>query len=372
MESTDNNNYNHFQFDGIQANNKNININKTPHKTPHIDSPTSCDINALIKDGNKLLSYSCKTGDRTCSYGIPSDRQLNLSIHARDHKGNSALMLSVIHQHMDTLVDILQTLSDVSNSTISCSLPHSYLNLLNENGHTALHLSLLFRNKQMVRALIEGGCDPLLADGEGHNAFHYVAIHSLIGFTGVIHSALMTRHNNNNERVREIELSLLSYKDNEGMTPVHIAIERHQQMSLVRELLSPEETAQKQQTVSRVSQSDSLRERRELGESLSVLTGKSQSSVLHLAAATGNAMLMECILFHLFLSAGGHMFVNLQDGYGNTALHLAVAIDALECVQILLRYGSHVDIPNEEGDIPIDFVISSDMNTLLFQEDKYN
>ena len=327
---------------------------------------TSYNPDILTENGNRFLSH-CKTGDKMHIHGIPSDRQLNLSIHARDHKGNSALMLSVIHQHMDTLVDILQTLSDVSNSTISCSLPPSYLSLLNENGHTALHLSLLFRNKQMVRALIEGGCDPLLADGEGHNAFHYVAIHRLIGFTCVIHSALMNRHNNNNERVREIELALLSYKDNEGMTPVHIAIERHQQMSLVRELLSPEETAQKQkqQTVSRVSQSDSLRERRELGESLSVLTGKSQSSVLHLAAAAGNAMLMECILFHLFLSAGGHVFVNLQDGYGNTALHLAVAIDALECVQILLRYGSMVGVPNEEGDIPIDFSISKEMDGML-------
>ena len=202
---------------------------------------------------------------------------------------------------MDTLLDILHTLSDVSNSTISHSLTHNYLNHLNQYGHTALHLSLLFRNKQMVRALIEGGCDPLLTDGEGYNAFHYVATHNLTGFTGVIHSSLLTRYNKNSDKVREIELALLSSRDNEGMTPVHIAIERHQQVSLVRELLSPEETAQKQeeQAVSRVCQSDSFTEWRKLGESFSVLTGKSQSSVLHLAAATGNAILVECILLHL-------------------------------------------------------------------------
>ena len=135
----------------------------------------------------------------------------------------------------------------------------------------------------------------------------------------------------------------------------------------MRELLRPEETAlrQEEQAVSRVCQSDSLTEWRKLRECLSVLTGKSQSSVLHLAAATGNAMLVECILFHLFLTAGGHVFVNLQDGYGNTALHLAVAMDALECVQAFLRYGSYVDIPNDEGDIPIDYSISNEMNILL-------
>ena len=324
----------------------------------------------LMKYGNRFLSY-CRTGDRMYLYGIPSDTQLSHTLHARDNKGNSALMLSVIHQHMDTLLDILHSLSDVSNSTISHSLTHNYLNHLNQYGHSALHLSLLFRSKQMVRALIEGGCDPLLTDGKGQNVFHYIATHNLIGFTGVIHTSLMTRHNNNKESrkriVREIELGLLSCRDNEGMTPVHIAIERHQQVSLVRELLSPEETAlrQEEQAVSRVCQSDSLIEWRELGESLSVLTGKSQSSVLHLAAATGNAMLVECILFHLFLTAGGHVFVNFQDGYGNTALHLAVAIDALECVQTLLRYGSYVDTPNDEGNIPSDYSISNEMNVLI-------
>ena len=337
---------------------------------------TSYEPDTLLKYGNRFLSY-CRTGNRMYLYGIPSDTQLSLTIHARDNKGNSALMLSVIHQHMDTLLDILHSLSDVSNSTISHSPTHNYLNHLNQYGHSALHLSLLFRSKQMVKALIEGGCDPLLTDGKGHNVFHYIATHNLIGFSGVIHTSLMTRHNNNNNNnnnkesrkkiVREIELGLLSCRDNEGMTPVHIAIERHQQVSLVRELLSPEETAlrQEEQAVSRVCQSDSLTEWRELGESLSVLTGKSQSSVLHLAAATGNAMLVECILFHLFLTAGGHVFVNFQDGYGNTALHLAVAMDALECVQTLLRYGSYVDIPNDEGNIPNDYSISNEMNVLI-------
>ena len=366
---------NEMLFDGIPTSCtpcKNYTINKIALKTSITPSLTSYEPDTLLKYGNRFLSY-CRTGDRMYLYGIPSDTQLSLTLHARDNKGNSALMLSVIHQHMDTLLDIIHSLSYVSNSTISHSSTHNYLNHLNQYGHSALHLSLLFRSKQMARALIEGGCDPLLTDGKGQNVFHYIATHNLIGFTGVIHTSLMTRHNNNNNKesrkriVREIELGLLSCRDNEGMTPVHIAIERHQQASLVRELLSPEETAlrQEEQAVSRVCQSDSLTEWRELGESLSVLTGKSQSSVLHLAAATGNAMLVECILFHLFLTAGGHVFVNLQDGYGNTALHLAVAMDALECVQTLLRYGSYVDIPNEERDIPSDYSISNEMNTLL-------
>ena len=373
---------NRMQSDGISciSNSRKQNYDKATPKTNNIKSLTSYEPDTLIKYGNRFLSY-CRTGDRMYLYGIPSDTQLPLTLHARDNKGNSALMLSVIHQHMDTLLDILHSLSDVSNSTISHSLTHNYLNHLNQYGHSALHLSLLFRSKQMVKALIEGGCDPLLTDGKGQNVFHYIATHNLIGFTGVIHTSLMTRHNNNNNNkeskkriAREIELGLLSCRDNEGMTPVHIAIERHQQVSLVRELLSSEETAlrQEEQAVSRVCQSDSLIEWRELGESLSVLTVKSQSSVLHLAAATGNAMLVECILFHLFLTAGGHVFVNFQDGYGNTALHLAVAINALECVQTLLRYGSYVDIPNDEGDIPIDYSISNEMNTLFVQQKQSN
>ncbi|KAI6647360.1 Serine/threonine-protein phosphatase 6 regulatory ankyrin repeat subunit A [Oopsacas minuta] len=204
----------------------------------------------------------------------------------------------------------------------------------------------------MVKTLIETGCDPLLTDGEGHNALHYVAAHNLTEFSSVIYSSLLFRHKhiykneNSSNRTQEIELSLLSHKDYEGMTPIHIATQHG--VVLMIELLYPNQS---------ISES-------ELVESLTVLTGKSKSSVLHLAVTTGNAMLVEHIS-QLSQSFGDQGLINLQDGYGNTALHLAVASGVLECVEILLSYGSYVDVSNDESDLPIDYSISNEISSLL-------
>lgn len=48
--------------------------------------------------------------------------------------------------------------------------------------------------------------------------------------------------------------------------------------------------------------------------------------------------------------------INEQNKYGNTPLHIAVQQNEFEYVEILLRYGCNVNIYNNDGYTPIDFV----------------
>jgi hypothetical protein len=44
--------------------------------------------------------------------------------------------------------------------------------------------------------------------------------------------------------------------------------------------------------------------------------------------------------------------INIQDGYGNTPLHIAASKGNLDIVQLLLNYGANKYIPNKNGDYP--------------------
>ena len=304
------------------------------------------------KENNiKFLNY-CKTGDTSYISEMSQTSQLNATLHTRDREGNSPLMLTIIHQQMQPFLSILRSLSLPSPSSTSHSLNTlSYLHLYNRHGHNALHLSLIFTNHHMLTALIQAGCDPLKEDREQQNAFHYIAKLNLIGFSHLIHSALVNKHNNNNKIVREIERALLTPRDSEGMTPVHRAIETHHQLNLVRQLMNPGET-------------ETMEDREMRGDVVRVLTGKSSSSALHLATATGNGMLVEYILLQVPFSDRSE-FVELSNGHGDTALHTAVAWDRLECVQCLLLHGSCVDVWNGEEELPLDYCVSDQMRQLL-------
>ena len=295
------------------------------------------------EDNRKFFNY-CKTGDNSYLSDMSHTSQLNATLHTRDREGNSPLMLTIIHQQMQPFLSILRSLSLPSLSSTSHSLNTlSYLHLCNRHGHNALHLSLIFTNHHMLTALIQAGCDPLKEDREQQNAFHYIAKLNLIGFSHLIHSALVNKHNNNNKIVREIERTLLTARDSEGMTPVHRAIETHQQLNLVRELMNPGET-------------ETMEDREMRGDVVRVLTGKSSSSALHLAAATGNGILVEYILIQVPFSDRSE-FVELSNGHGDTALHTVVAWDRLECVQCLLLHGSCVDVWNGEEELPLDYCL---------------
>ena len=305
------------------------------------------------KNNRNFLNY-CKTGNTSYLSDMSHTSQLNATLHTRDHEGNSPLMLTIIHQQMQPFFSILRSLSLPSLSSTTHSLNTlSYLHLYNRHGHNALHLSLIFTNHHMLTALIQVGCDPLKEDREQQNAFHYIAKLNLIGFSHLIHSALLNKHsnNNNNKIVREIEREFLTARDSEGMTPVHRAIQTHQQLNLVRELMNSGET-------------ETMEDIEMRGDVVRVLTGKISSSALHLAAATGNGVLVEYILLQVPFSDRSE-FVELSNGHGDTALHTAVAWDRLECVQCLLLHGSCVDVWNGEEELPLDYCVSDQMRQLL-------
>jgi serine/threonine protein kinase len=76
------------------------------------------------------------------------------------------------------------------------------------------------------------------------------------------------------------------------------------------------------------------------------IVNKSQQTPLHLAAAKGSAKAMEIFLKH---SNTTEDVINLQDSYGDTALHDAVACDHKAIARLLLTYGADFSIKNKQG-----------------------
>ena len=264
----------------------------------------------------------------------------------QDNKGNTPLMQSIIHQNKCSFDVIIQTIRKAKKSERITE----FLNAKNIYGHTALHVSLMFRNINMLQELLDIGCNPLATDSELKNVYHYIAENNLFGFTRAIHESLLSAKRNTgrceSNTVSEIEMKLLSSKDSEGFTPIHLCIYRLQDIRIISELMGE------------------VRELRGKEECLLIQTGKCLSTALHLATDTGDAQLIEYILQivpHLKKSE----FINRENGLGNTALHIGVASDYLESVKTLLKYGASLEVSNAEGERPIDYCDSEEMRHLL-------
>ena len=263
---------------------------------------------------------------------------LQMILSPRDCKRNTQLMLCIIHENPKSFDFIIQQIK-----TANLSERNTFLNERNVYGHTALHLSLIFRNKNMLQKLIEIGCNPLTTDTELKNAYHYIAYSNLLGFTKVINESLLTTYGNTGRN--QIEANLVSSKDSEGFTPIHLAIERHQHIKLLSELVDP------------IINGGGI-------ECIFIRTGKCSSTALHLATNTGNVQLIEFILLRVpyYMKID---FINEESGQGNTALHIAVSTNNLESVETLLKHGASLEVINAEDDRPIDYCDSEEMRNLL-------
>ena len=294
-----------------------------------------------------FLNY-CRRPDERYLQAINKSFSLELILSAVNSRGNTGLMLSIISQSKEAFSLILEIVRTNIMTGQSVKGIMSYLNGYNMHGHNALHISLFTRNKEMVQGLLGIGCNPLAVDYQLRNVYHHIAYENIRGFSEAIHTSLMQSYGGN---AYEIENILLSTKDGEGMTPIHVAIERHKRLNLIRELLNP-------------ATSYDPEEREILGKSLIVLTGKCNSSVLHLAAATGDAQIVSYLIQHIPIAHRSEI-VNLQNGRGDTALHVAVAWNHLDCAQELLNYGCSQSQMNREEELPEVYCTSNEMSKIL-------
>ena len=72
------------------------------------------------------------------------------------------------------------------------------------------------------------------------------------------------------------------------------------------------------------------------------INDKTGRSPLHWAAIMGRAALLKILCDH-------NTELNARDDYGATSLHYAVQRDFIDCIHVLLRYGSDVSVNDEAG-----------------------
>lgn len=89
-----------------------------------------------------------------------------------------------------------------------------------------------------------------------------------------------------------------------------------------------------------------------------------KSTVLHLSSLNGNGNCVKALLYH-----SDHAKVrcnrNAQTRAGDAAIHVAAKWGFVEIIETLLEYGVRLDIRNRAGQLPIDLVHNSYIETML-------
>ncbi|XP_052749400.1 nuclear factor NF-kappa-B p110 subunit isoform X1 [Galleria mellonella] len=90
------------------------------------------------------------------------------------------------------------------------------LNLKNNLSQTVLHLAIVHETPEHIKFLVSRGCDPMLSDIEGNNAFHYAVCRQDNGPASCLEALLDTIHKNNVPHD-------LNATNSEKETPLHLA-----------------------------------------------------------------------------------------------------------------------------------------------------
>ncbi len=180
------------------------------------------------------------------------------------------------------------------------------LDLLNDNGSTALHLTLEMipqgGGTDITKMLLDNGANPNVKNKDGNTVLHRAnALGSKRNFRkigNVIGKMLL-----NNGANPDI-------KNNDGDTALHIAVIANNSV-MIKMLLNNKANPD--------------------------IKNNDGNTALHLAAAEGNTAAGK-----ILIDKG--INVNVQNNAGNTALHWAIKKENIENIEMLLKYGASVDI----------------------------
>ncbi|XP_049320224.1 ankyrin repeat domain-containing protein 6 [Astyanax mexicanus] len=177
-------------------------------------------------------------------------------------------------------------------------------------GHqTALHRAAVVGNREVISALVQGGCaldlqDKDLFQQEGNTALHEVAWH---GFSQSVKVLVKAGAN-------------LHIQNKGGSTPLHLACQNGHAQS-ARVLL--------------------------LGGSVPDIKNKAGDTCLHIAARYNHVVVVKILL-------GAFCSVAEKNQVGDTALHVAAALNHKKTVSLLLEAGADCSIKNNAGRTALD------------------
>ncbi|GMO44250.1 MAG: ankyrin repeat domain-containing protein [Termitinemataceae bacterium] len=330
--------------------NKKTKSGKTPldFAMSHKDSRAHADI------GQVLIDAGGNSVDRIYPYIAPAIRSLNFNIHASD--GNAALHFAIREKYVGWVYYLLDHYADP--------------NVKNTAGSTPIIEAARTGNLDIMRYLINKGADVNIQDGQGNTPMH-IAIPPEV-HKPALDMILQARGNPNLRDERgesplhivirlnrppEILLTLLqggadiSIHNMDGKTPLFVAIE-NKKSELIPILLqyksdifaatndgkTPFEEAMKDNSTAL----DSL-----ITEATVLQSDNGGNTPLLVAVKVGaNIEIVRRIL-------DKNALITARNGDGDTALHMAVRLNAAQTGELLLSRGADVFAQNAKGESPV-------------------
>lgn len=215
-----------------------------------------------------------------------------IQLYSQDNDGDSQLHMAIINLLVPIALYIIQQAPD-----------REWLNLPNNMLQTPLHLAVMTRLPQVVKALIDGGADIEARDSKGDTPLH---IASREGFDDIA-QILLTPASTASQRTSQ-DLEARNY---DGQTCLHLASE-NTHLPIIRLLVMS-------------------------GANLNTQDGKSGKTIIHYAAETGNTLLLD------FLLQYGTINIHSRTYSGLTAIMLADGRNFHDIVHQLQKYGGSLE-----------------------------
>ena len=225
----------------------------------------------------------------------------------------------------------------------------SFINAVNNEKMTPLHLSVISSNLEIAKELLAAGAELYATDNSGKTVLHHaVLIRDEIIREKIINLLFQQENEKANPERKLIQIQDTSNND----SPLHLAV-LHSNNRTIKLLLeeSPDLT----------------------------LCDKHKKSVLHQAITKGHLEIIDSILEHIIKAypkerSDALHVLNLQDEDGNTALHLAINGSRADILKELLPLNPLMNLKNNFGQTPLHLAVSKKsyiLNDILEEIDKY-
>lgn len=226
------------------------------------------------------------------------------------------------------------------------------LDLQNGKGQTALHLSAANEMEEFVRLLCQAGADPDVQDNEHQSPIHLATV---AGYQRIV------------EILTEKFKASIMYRTKDGSTLMHLASSAYNAQAALGFIKKGIPIHMPNKEGAKCIHIASIRGHVEVvkaivakGENVDSRT-KDGFTPLHLAVKFGKHDLVEALL-----GLGANLQLKAVKG-GETALHLATLVsDGQECVDLLIRSGAEVDAVDMRHETPLHFACRAN-NTLAVE-----
>ena len=225
----------------------------------------------------------------------------------------------------------------------------SFINAVNTEKMTPLHLSIISSNLEIAEELLIAGAELYATDNSGKTVVHHaVLIRDEIKRENAMHFIFQQENKKADPKRKLIQIQDTSNND----SPLHLAV-KYSNNKTIQLLLkeSPDLT----------------------------LCDKYKKTVLHQATTKGHLEIIESILDSIKAypkerSDPLHV-LNLQDEIGNTALHLSINSSRADILKELLPLSLLMDLKNNSGQTPLHLAVSNKpdiLRDILEEINKYS